>query len=71
MYTIARRPSSAHAVAAAPLKLQSPTVVIPEARHSAAPRRAIASISGMPMRALRSTWMAIHGAKERPSPKPA
>ncbi len=29
-----RRPSSAQAVAAAPLKLQSPTVVIPERRHS-------------------------------------
>ena len=42
---MARSPSSAQAVAAAPLKLQSPTVVIPDRRHSSAPSRAIASIS--------------------------
>ena len=55
----------------APVKLQSPTVVTPEARHSAAPRRAIASISGTPMRALRSMCTRIQRANGSPSPKPA
>ncbi len=70
-YTIARSPSSAHAVAAAPLKLQSPTVVIPERRHSSAPSRAIASMSARSSRSFRSTCSAIHGPKESPSPNPA
>ena len=70
-YTIARRPSASQALADAPTKLQSPTVVIPEARHSAAPSRAIASISSRPILAFRSTWIRIQGANGWPSPKPA
>ena len=31
----------------------------------------MSSISGSPMRALRSMWIRIHGANESPSPKPA
>ena len=58
-------PSSAHAVAAAPLKLQSPTVVIPERRHSSAPRRAIASMPSRSSRCFRSTWSGDPGAERR------
>jgi hypothetical protein len=53
------------------MKLQSPTVVTPERRHSSAPSRAIASMSSTSIRALRSTWIAIQGPNESPSPKPA
>ena len=50
----------------APEKLASPTVVTPERRHSAAPSRAIASISAQPMRALRSMCMRSHGPNDEP-----
>ena len=53
------------------MKAASPTVVIPDARHWAAPSRAIASISGRSIRAFRSMCVASHGANESPSPKPA
>ena len=48
-----------------------PTHVTPERRHSAAPKRAIASMSPKSMRCLRSMCTASHGANERPSPNPA
>ena len=69
--TSARSPSSSHAGAAAPVKLASAIVPIPERRHSAAPRRAIATASPSSSRAFRWMWSAIQGANESVSPKPA
>ena len=45
--------------------------LIPERRHSAAPSRAIASMSARSSRRFRSMWSESHGPNESPSPKPA
>ena len=66
----ARSPTSSAAIALAPVKLASATVVVPPARHSAAPRRASASVDSQSSRRLRSTWRPIQGPNGRPSPKP-
>ena len=54
------------------VKLQSPTVVIPERRHSSAPTRAIASMSSRSIRRLAlDVQRRSSGANGSPSPKPA
>ena len=69
--TVARRPVAAAASAAAPTKLQSPTVVTPERRHSRAPTSAIARMSSSVRAFFRWMCRPIQGTKGRPSPKPA
>ena len=69
--TVARRPSSAHATAAAPVKLASAVVVIPLVRLAAAPARAIATWPSQSTLRFRCTCVISHGPKSSPSPKPA
>ena len=64
----ARRGRRGHA---APEKLQSPIVVMPERRHSCAPTVAIATMSSSSSAALRRTCMSIQGTNGSPSPNPA